>query len=153
MKYVILHNVRSRHNVGSVFRTAEGAGVEKIFLAGYTPTPVDRFGRPVPEIVKTSLGATDMIPWEQVENTTSLIPLLQAEGVRVIAVEQAPRSISLFDFIAPEKVAYIFGNEITGVPQEVLTLCNTIVEIPMQGQKESLNVSVTAGVVLFQPII
>ena len=153
MKYVILHNVRSRHNVGSVFRTAEGAGVSKIFLAGYTPTPVDRFGRPVPEIVKTSLGATDMIPWEQVDNTTSIVSLLQAEGVTVVAVEQAPGSISLFNFIAPEKVAYIFGNEITGVPEEVLTLCDAIVEIPMQGQKESLNVSVTAGVVLFQSAI
>lgn len=151
MKYVILHNVRSRHNVGSVFRTSDGAGVAKIFLSGYTPTPIDRFGRPVPEIIKTSLGASGMIPWEKIDDTATLIPILKVEGFTVVSVEQAWQSVPLFDFKIPQNVAYIFGNEINGVPADILALCDTVIEIPMWGQKESLNVSVTAGIVLFQP--
>lgn len=150
MCYVILHNIRSSHNVGAIFRSSDGAGVVKIFLTGYTPAPLDRFGRPVGEIVKTSLGASATVPWGQAVDIVPIITQLQAEGVKVVAVEQAETSVSLFDFIQPENVAYIFGNEITGITPDVLALCDQIVEIPMQGEKESLNVSVTAGIVLFQ---
>lgn len=147
---MILDNVRSSHNVGAIFRTCDGAGVVKIHLTGYTPAPIDRFGRPVGEIVKTSLGASSMVPWEKVEDINEVIRRLQSAGVTVIAVEQAANSISLFDFKIPEKVAYIMGNEITGVIGETLELCDGIIEIPMNGQKESLNVSVSTGIVLFQ---
>ena len=150
VKYVILHNIRSSHNVGAIFRTSEGAGVAKIFLTGYTPAPQDRFGRPVAEITKTSLGASEMVEWEQSAEITPVLEKLKNEGVVIVAIEQAEKSISLFDFLPPEKVAYIFGNEITGITPDVLTECDSVVEIPMQGQKESLNVSTTAGIVLFQ---
>lgn len=150
MKYVILLDIRSRHNVGAIFRTCEGAGVTMLFLAGYTPHPIDRFGRVVAEIKKTSLGASDMVPWQAAADIATLILKLQNQGVTVVAVEQAADSVNLFDFTVPEHVAYILGNEITGVPEAVLSLCNKIVEIPMMGRKESFNVSVTAGIVLFQ---
>ena len=150
MRYVILHNIRSSHNVGAIFRSADGAGVTKIFLTGYTPAPLDRFGRLVAEIVKTSLGASAMVPWEQSTDISAVIVKLQKEGIAVVAIEQAVGSVSLFEYTPSEKVAYIFGNEITGVTDDVLMQCDQVVEIPMLGQKESLNVSVTAGIVLFQ---
>jgi 23S rRNA (guanosine2251-2'-O)-methyltransferase len=150
MKAVILCDVRSSHNVGAIFRTCEGAGVDMLYLAGYTPHPIDRFGRPVAEIKKTSLGASAMVPWQAADDIEALILKLQAQGVTVVAVEQTPLSISLYDYTEPENVAYIFGNEITGVLPETVALCNVAVEIPMHGRKESLNVSVTTGIVLFQ---
>lgn len=149
MKYVILHNIRSRYNVGATFRTSDGAGVARLFLTGYTPTPIDRFGRPVAEIIKTSLNASTMVPWEHAENILAVIQRLKADGVTLVAIEQTPTAISLYDFVEPAKVAYIFGNEITGIENAVVAACDAVVEIPMRGQKESLNVSVTAGVVLF----
>jgi tRNA G18 (ribose-2'-O)-methylase SpoU len=121
-----------------------------MYLTGYTPSPLDRFGRPVAEIVKTSLGASAMVPWEQSADIVSVITKLKSEGVTIVAIEQAEGSVSLFDAVPPENVAYIFGNEITGITPDVLSLCDQIIEIPMAGQKESLNVSVTAGIVLFQ---
>jgi 23S rRNA (guanosine2251-2'-O)-methyltransferase len=150
--YIMLDNVRSAHNVGSIFRTSDGAGVAKIFLIGYTPAPIDRFGRPQPEIEKTSLGASKTIPWEQVAqtNVTTKIADLKAEGFSIVAVEQTPKAISIYDYNPADKVCYIFGNEIDGVGTSILDLCDTVIEIPMQGQKESLNVGVSVGVVLFQ---
>jgi len=149
MKYIILHNIRSRHNVGAIFRTADGAGVSKIFLTGYTPAPIDRFGREVIEIKKTSLGASAMVAWERADFALSIIRSLQKNDFSIVAVEQASDSISLYDFSEPEKTVYVFGNEITGIESEVLEICDSIIEIPMLGQKESLNVAVTAGIVLF----
>ncbi len=151
MKYVILADVRSSHNVGAIFRTCEGAGVDMLYLAGYTPHPIDRFGREVAEIKKTSLGASAMVPWAAADDIEALILKLQSQGVTVVAVEQTPQSISLYDFTELPSVAYIFGNEITGILPEVVALCDAIVEIPMAGRKESLNVSVTTGIILFQP--
>lgn len=150
-KVLILDNIRSAHNVGSIFRTADGAGVEKIYLVGYTPTPIDRFGRVQPEITKTSLGASEVVPWEQVKNedVASLISKLKKESFKVVAIEQAPTSIRLADFSVPDKVVYILGNEIDGVGEEFLSLADQVVEIPMLGHKESLNVGVSAGIVLF----
>ena len=149
MRYVILHEVRSSHNVGAIFRTCDGAGISKIFLTGYTPAPLDRFGRPVAEIIKTSLGASAMVPWEQSDDVVSVIQTLKSNGVEIVAIEQSVAAVSLYDFIPAPDVAYIFGNEITGVPKDVLAICDRVVEIPMSGQKESLNVSVTVGIVLF----
>lgn len=150
MRQVILYDVRSRHNVGAIFRTCEGAGVNKLWLVGYTPAPVDRFGRSVAEIKKTSLGASDMLPWQQADDIGLLISKLQEAGTMVVAVEQAAEAVPLFQFSEPDDVAYIFGNEITGVLPEILALCDAVVDIPMKGRKESLNVSTTVGIVLFQ---
>ncbi len=152
MKYILLEDIRSAYNVGAIFRTADGAGVTKVFLTGYTPAPIDRFGRPQPEILKTSLGASETMAWEQVATTKEIIERLQADGVIVAAVELAQGSVLLKDFDEPEQVAYIVGNEVDGVAKETLALADVIVELPMLGQKESLNVSVTAGIVLYHGI-
>lgn len=149
MHQVILHDIRSAHNVGAIFRTADGAGVSRIFLSGYTPQPLDRFGRPVAEIVKTSLGASDTVPWEVVADISVCITNLKQQGIQVVAVEQTPDAVSLYDFVPQSDVVYIFGNEVTGIDAEVLALCDVVLEIPMRGAKESLNVATTAGIVLF----
>lgn len=123
----------------------------KIYLGGYTPTPADRFGRIQEEIKKTSLGASETVAWESIteEAAPALLARLKKEGFQIVAVEQDHRAISIYDFKAPEKVCYIFGNEITGVRPELLDIADTIIHIPMQGKKESLNVAVTVGVILF----
>lgn len=152
MKFIILEDIRSAYNVGAIFRTADASGVTKVFLVGYTPAPTDRFGRVQQEIEKTSLGASATVPWEQVATTRELIERLQADGVMVAAVELTQNSISLKDFVEPDQVAYVVGNEVDGVSKEVLTLADVIVALPMLGKKESLNVSVTAGIVLYHGI-
>lgn len=151
--YIFLDNIRSALNVGSIFRTADGAGVSKIYLGGYTPTPIDRFGRVQEEIKKTSLGASETVEWEKVDEGAAFITIgrLKDEDFKIVAVEQDPRAISIYDFEPSRKVCYIFGNEIAGVRLELLDIADTIVHIPMQGKKESLNVSVSVGIVLFQP--
>lgn len=146
---VILHDIRSSENVGSIFRTADAAGAVKLYLTGYTPAPKDRFGRKNAKLAKTALGAEDFVPWESPAGILALIRELKAEGVRVAAVEQDPRSIPYDSYPATGPVAFIFGNEVDGVPKDVLDIADDIVEIPMRGRKESLNVSVAAGVVLF----
>ncbi len=152
MKYLILENIRSAHNVGAMFRTADGAGVSKIFLIGYTPAPIDRFGRVQPEISKTSLGASAEIEWEKSDDISKIIKKLQSEEMKITAVEQSKNSVRLSEFYVPERVAYIVGNEIEGVSKEALELVDTVIEIPMLGKKESLNVSTTAGIVLYHGI-
>ncbi len=152
MKYLILENIRSAHNVGSMFRTADGAGVSKLFLIGYTPAPLDRFGRVQPEIQKTSLGASREILWEHQPDIETVLQRLKEEGFTIVVVEQADTAISLRTFIVPEKVAYIMGNEIDGVSEAARQAADLIVEIPMLGTKESLNVSVAAGIILYHEL-
>lgn len=154
-KYLVLENIRSAYNVGAMFRTADGAGVTKIFLCGYTPAPTDRFGRVQEEIRKTSLGASETMEWEKVEDCKQVVDRLQSDGVQVVAVEQADGAKSLREFSAKEtsSIAFIMGNEVDGVSQEVLEIVDTIVFIPMLGKKESLNVSTTAGIVLYHGIV
>ncbi|MDB9944444.1 RNA methyltransferase [bacterium] len=147
--YVVLENIRSAHNVGSVFRTADGAGADKVFLTGYTPSPKDRFGRIQKEIKKTSLGASESVSWEQVEDIQQLLKRLKSESVEIIAVEQTDKAIPHQDFIQKKDTAYIFGNEVDGVSEATLAEADVVLEIPMHGTKESLNVSVSVGVVLF----
>jgi tRNA G18 (ribose-2'-O)-methylase SpoU len=157
-KVVILDAIRSAHNVGSIFRTADAAGVEKLYLCGPTPDPVDRFGRIQKEIAKTSLGASAQLAWEHVgtidnratEEMLLLIEQLKSDGYTIVAVEQAKRSVNLYDFTVPEKVVYIFGAEVEGVQSALLKVVDVVLELPMAGMKESLNVSVTAGIVLYQ---
>lgn len=148
---VILDNVRSAHNVGSIFRTADGAGATHLYLCGYTPAPLDRFGRTVMEIAKTSLGASESLSWTAVNDAAVLgiITKLKADGYTIVAVEQTPQAVSLNNFLRPQLVAYVFGNEVDGVGTTWLDAADQVVHIPMRGKKESLNVSVCAGIVLF----
>src|SRR3989338_7758503 len=147
--YVVLDNVRSAHNVGAIFRTADGAGVAKIFLVGVTPQPIDRFGRRVEEIAKTSLGATESVAWEYCTDVAACIEKLRVLGAEIVAVEQDLRSVVYTAHQPAGDVAYIFGNEIDCVSQEFIAAANAVVEIPLLGIKESLNVATTAGIILF----
>lgn len=151
MKYVILDNIRSAHNVGAIFRTCDGAGVDKLFLCGYTPTPIDRFGRSVAEVHKTSLGAVDFVAWEYRDDVKELVKELQSQSIPVVVIEQTASSESIYDVKLPVSCALVFGNEIEGVQSSVCKMADRVVEIPMRGKKESLNVGTTVGVVLFQP--
>jgi tRNA G18 (ribose-2'-O)-methylase SpoU len=149
MKVIILENIRSAYNVGAIFRTADASGVDKIYLVGYTPAPTDRFGRMQPEIKKTSLGASEYIEWEQVGSITQVIDRLKETDFQVVAIEINNNSQSLIDFVPQDKVAYILGNEVEGVSDEALSLADQVRHLPMLGKKESLNVSVTAGIVMY----
>lgn len=146
---VLLHNVRSTHNVGSIFRTAEAAGVERMYLSGYTPTPTDRFGRAQKDIAKTALGAEKMLPWEKVVSPSKIVKKLKLEGWEVVGVEQDKRAMDYRELVISKPTLFIFGNEVKGISKSMRDACDTLIEIPMQGKKESLNVSVAAGVVLF----
>ncbi|GJQ06292.1 RNA methyltransferase [Capnocytophaga cynodegmi] len=142
---VILDNVRSLNNIGSVFRTCDAFLIEKIFLCGITATPPNK------EIHKTALGATESVDWEYVESTISVVERLKSEGIRVISVEQTEKSIMLNDFQpnSATKYAVIFGNEVKGVEQEVVSASDGVIEIPQYGTKHSLNISVSAGIVIW----
>lgn len=145
----VLHNVRSSHNVGSVFRTADGAGVEKLYLTGYTPVPVDRFERKNAEIAKTALGAEKFVSWEHSGTLNKVTQALKREGFCVVAVEQGVRSVPYARHKITQDTAFIFGNEVTGLSKGILQRADAVWNIPMYGKKESLNVSVSAGIVLF----
>ncbi len=146
---VLLHNVRSTHNVGSIFRTADAAGVSHIYLTGYTPAPTDRFGRVQKDIAKTALGAESTVPWERFVSPARLLTMLRKEGWYIVGVEQDPRAQEYRSFRAREKTVFIFGNEVLGISKDLRKKCDALIEIPMRGTKESLNVSVAAGIVLF----
>lgn len=143
---VVLDNVRSMHNVGSVFRTADAFLISSIWLCGYTPKPPHR------DIQKTALGATETVEWHYAATTTGAIELLKKEGYSIYAVEQVEKSIPLHEFSFPEsgKLAVIFGNEVNGVDAEAVKLCEGWIEIPQFGMKHSLNISVAAGIVLWE---
>lgn len=142
---VILDNVRSMHNIGSIFRTSDGFAIEKIYLCGITAQPPHR------EIEKTALGATQSIEWAYSTDITDLIPELRAAGYKIIAIEQAANSVMLNDFQpkTSEKYALIFGNEVNGVSDEAMKLIDTCLEIPQFGTKHSFNIVVSAGIVLW----
>lgn len=148
--FLILHNIRSTHNVGSIFRTADACGISKIFLTGYTPTPLDNFGREVKTISKTALGAEKNIEWEYFPQPSYVIKKLKKEGVEIVAVEQDKRSVDYKKIKIKKSIAFVLGNEVRGLSKQLLAQCDHIAEIPMCGGKESLNVSVTAGVALFR---
>ncbi len=145
---VVLDNVRSLNNVGSAFRTSDAFGIEKIVLCGITGTPPHR------DIHKTALGAQETVAWEHAETTKKAIEQLKSEGYKIALIEQIDTSISLekYSFSKKEKTAFIFGNEVFGVSEEVLELADVAIEIPQFGAKHSLNVSVTIGVVLWEAI-
>lgn len=142
---VILDNVRSLNNIGSVFRTSDAFLIEKIYLCGITAKP------PHKDIQKTALGATETVAWEYVEDTIEVIKKLQDDGVKVMAVEQAEKAIFLDEFEAEPntKYAFIFGNEVRGVSQKAVNQADAVIEIPQYGTKHSLNIAVSVGVVLW----
>ena len=142
---VILDNIRSLNNIGSVFRTADAFLIEKIWLCGITATP------PHKDIHKTALGATDTVDWEYTEDALDLVKRLQQENTKVYSVEQAEKAIFLNNFRPKkdEKYALIFGNEVKGVQQKIVTASDGVIEIPQLGSKHSLNIAVSAGVVLW----
>lgn len=148
---LLLHNIRSTHNVGAIFRTADATGVEKIYLSGITPAPVDRFGRIRTDIAKAALGAEKTVAWESITNddVEKFIKKNRKEKVKIIALEQSPFSIDYKKIKPSEKNLIILGNEVGGIEKEILELCDEIAEIPMFGKKESLNVSVATGVLLY----
>lgn len=142
---VVLDNIRSLNNVGSVFRTSDAFLIEKIYLCGITAIPPNR------EIHKTALGATESVDWEHKQDTLALVKKLKSEGIVVAAIEQAENSIMLdkFSLESNKKIAIVFGNEVKGVQQEVVSESDYCVEIPQKGTKHSLNISVSCGVVLW----
>jgi len=148
--YLILDNIRSSENVGAIFRTAEAVSVSKIFLVGITPAPIDRFGRVQPKIKKIALGAEESVEWEQYEDIKTLIKDLKRQKVKIIAVEQNENSKDYKNVLIEGDTAFIFGGEVSGIDKITLSLCDSIVEIPMRGKKESLNVSVSVGVALYR---
>lgn len=150
--HLLLHNIRSTHNVGAIFRTADATGVKKIYVSGITPAPIDRFGRARPDISKASLGAEKTVEWESISDVKYLIKKLKKEKFQIVAVEQDKKSIDYRELKKKENILVIVGNEVDGVDKELLDLCDEIVEIPMLGKKESLNVSVATGVVLYSLI-
>ena len=142
---IILDNIRSLNNIGSVFRTADAFLIEKIYLCGITAKP------PHKDIHKTALGATDSVEWEYAEDTLALVRLLKSEGKAIVSIEQAEESVSLEGFKTKSDTTYaiIFGNEVKGVSQEVVSASDYIVEIPQYGTKHSLNISVSCGLVIW----
>ena len=146
---LVLDTIRSAHNTGSMFRTADGAGVSRIILTGYTPAPIDTSGHARKDIAKVALGAEVAIPWTQMESPMEAAKQLKQEGYTILALEKTPGATSLFAYEAPEKFALFVGNEVEGIPEEVLQASDAVLEIPMGGMKESLNVSFAAGVALY----
>jgi len=147
---VILHNIRSAQNVGAIFRTADAIGVTKIYLTGYTPQPLDRFGRPDSKITKTALGAELHIPWEYHKNLPGLCGKLKEEGYTVVGVEQDKRAVDYKSYVPTRKTVLLMGNEVLGISPALRKRCDVLVEIPMRGKKESLNVSVAFGIAIYR---
>lgn len=141
---LVLPNIRSGHNVGAIFRTADGAGVDKLYLTGYTPCP------PHVQIDKVSLGAETWMPWEYRKQAGRLLKELKEMGYTIVALEQTKTSKNIFTWKSTFPLALVLGNEKTGVSKSLLKYCDESVEIPMRGKKNSLNVSVAAGVAMYQ---
>lgn len=152
---VIAHNIRSTHNIGAIFRTCEGFGVAKIIISGYSPYPKANHDTRLPHIAKkmtdqihkTALGAETMVPFEY--RLEPDLELLKKQGYRVVGLEQDERSVMLNRYKTPEKIALLLGEEVNGIPNELLVQCDDLIEIPMVGKKESFNVSVATGIALY----
>lgn len=151
---VILHDIRSVINVGAIFRTCDAAGVSKIYLTGITPTPLDRFGRIRADLAKAALGAEKTVEWEFLQEVEPLVETLKKENYKIVAIEQSPTSIDYKkvreQIGSDENIVFLVGNEVEGVQPRILGLCDIVAEIPMKGQKESLNVSTAFGIAVFR---
>jgi len=143
--YVVLNSIRSSYNVGSIFRTSDGVMIEKLYLCGYTPHP------PKKEVLKTALGSQNSVKWEYAENPVDVVKKLKEQGVKIIALEQTDKNIPYYSLTKSDfPMCLIVGNEITGVSQELIDLCDASIEIPQYGIKQSLNVAVAYGIAVFE---
>lgn len=147
---LVLHNIRSVYNIGALFRTADAVGVTKIIISGYSPTPLDRFGRIRDDVVKSALGAEQLIPWEYVKTPFRKIKQLQQQGYVVVGLEQDARSVDYKKIKKTQKMVFVLGTETTGMTKKMRDICDVLAEIPMRGKKESLNVSVAGGIFLYR---
>ena len=147
---VLLHNIRNTHNVGSIFRTSDALGITKVYLVGITPTPTDKYGRVRKDVAKVALGGEKSVSWEYVKDPKIVIKKLKKGNFQIIAIEQSKISVDYKKVKLKFPALFIIGNEVKGIPKEILSLSDTIAEIPMAGKKESLNVSVAFGVALFR---
>lgn len=153
---VIAHNIRSTHNIGSIFRTCEGFGVTKLIISGYSPYPTLTIDTRLPhisskltsQIHKTALGAETMVPFDYQEEPD--LDALRSDGFRIIGLEQDPRAVILHDYVSPDKAVLLLGEEVEGIASDLRDLCDDLIEIPMVGKKESFNVSVATGIALYQ---
>lgn len=149
---LIVNDIRSVYNVGALFRTADAVGITRIILAGFSPTPIDRFGRIRTDLAKSALGAEQSVPWEYVDDMMVTVNEYRERGFHIVGVEQDSRSIDYKQLEKRERMVFILGTETTGMDESLRSCCDTLVEIPMQGMKESLNVSVAAGIVLYRTL-
>ena len=149
---VVLDNIRSAYNVGSIFRTADAFGITEIYLCGTSPTPIDKFNRPRKDIAKVSLGAEKTVPWRYFSSSLRAVNSLKKKGIKILSIEQNENSADISDIQLYQNIdtALVFGNEVDGVSPKILRVSDKIFEIPMRGKKESLNVSVAFGIVLAQ---
>ncbi|HOX11167.1 MAG TPA: TrmH family RNA methyltransferase [Candidatus Moranbacteria bacterium] len=152
--FLILHDIRSAYNVGAIFRTADGAGVSKIYISGYTPIPPDEnksYKTQADKMIeKTALGAEKSIPWENCKDLKKLLEKLKEEKISIVALEKNDGATDIKKYKTKFPMALILGNEVEGVPVDILQKCDAVVSIPMRGQKESLNVSVAAGIAMYE---
>lgn len=154
---VVAHDVRSTHNVGALFRTCDGIGVEKLILSGYTPYPAINLDGRLPhlaskitgQIHKTALGSENNVAWEQHDDVLELLKSLKSDGYAILALEQSPKSTSLPKYVPREKICLVLGNEVEGISQPILAEATKIIEIPMLGEKESYNVIQAAAMALY----
>lgn len=143
--YVVLNSIRSSYNVGSIFRTSDGAMIEKLYLCGYTPHPPNK------QVLKTALGSTESVKWEHFDNTINIVKKLKDKGIKICALEQTSKSIPYYALSKKDfPICLIVGNEITGVSQELIDMCDFSIDIPQYGIKQSLNVAVAYGVAVFE---
>lgn len=149
---VVLDNLRSVYNVGSIFRTSNAVGVEKIYLCGTTPTPLDKKGERRKDFAKVALGAEDTVEWEYIENTFDCVKKLKEENYYIVAFEQSEKSVDYkdVDVNGKDKVAFIIGAEVTGISKDVIDQTDVVAEIPMLGTKESLNVTIAFGIAVYR---
>lgn len=152
MKVAVLDNVRSIYNVGSIFRTANAVGIEKIYLYGITPTPVDKKGNRRKDFAKVALGAEDIVTWEYCETIETCLAKLKEDGFYIVAIEQDEASVDYKSVSSEEKenIAFVIGAEVDGMNKETLKLCDVVAEIPMLGTKESLNVTIAFGIAVYR---
>ncbi|MDP1884392.1 MAG: TrmH family RNA methyltransferase [Candidatus Moranbacteria bacterium] len=152
--YIIAHNIRSAHNVGAIFRSCDGAGVQKIFLTGYSQRPAEEDkeikSKPEKMLEKTALGAQLSVEWEGADDLAALIVRLKKAGVQIVALEKTDSSLNIKKFKPAFPMALILGHEVDGVKDEILRMCDAVIDIPMRGKKESLNVSVATGIAIYE---
>jgi len=150
----ILHDIRSVINVGAIFRTCDAVGISKLYLTGITPTPLDRFGRVRNDLAKASLGAEKTVAWEFSQEVGPVLETFKNDKYKIIAIEQSSKAIDYKEvrklLSAEEKVAFLVGNEVEGLSADLLDTCDIVAEIPMKGDKESLNVSTAFGIAVFR---